>query len=257
MKKLIFIFLLFSGITAKAQWTPIFGKQRFMQGLAIPYTDTAALKTVSDTGCIVMGRDSTIYYRYKGYWKKLGAGSGIIPPLQDVATAGNIYTNDINATIELNKYQYVDGSNYDRYFPFYFTGNPDFGDVASFGFTDNRAELAISRPGINARVVSINSEGINLFQNDELTENQSEISINQNGLMINDNGNTGTILNYVNSNNSQFYDVHMPIQNGSANDTLATLQNTRNNTTDTTSLSSRIDLRVKYTDTATMLTPYL
>lgn len=76
MRRLIFIFLLISGITAKAQWTPIYGKQRFMQGLAIPYTDTTALKNISDTGCIVMGKDSSIYYRYKGPWKKLGSGSG-------------------------------------------------------------------------------------------------------------------------------------------------------------------------------------
>jgi len=51
-------------------------------------------------------------------------------------------------------------------------------------------------------------------------------------------------------------DHYLPIADG-VSDTLATLTDVRNSGTDTTSLSNRIDQRVKYSDTATMLAPYL
>ena len=239
----LFLIFFFSGFTQIYQEMPQYGyranRMAFDSTLQIPTVcGVPTLKSVVSVrtkSAIAFDSCNNKFYTYNPktqIWSEV-SGSAVTPSLQDVATVGNYYTNDMNATIELNKYQYVDGSNYDRYFPFYFTGNPDFIDVAYLGFTDDRAEINISRAGLNGRLVSINSEGILLSENDELTENQSEISINQTGLLIKNNGNTGTTLNYVNSNNNANYDVHMPFQNTTENDTLATLNNIRNSVIDT------------------------
>jgi hypothetical protein len=94
MKKLIFILLLLPCFaSAQINWNQVFGKQRFQQGLGLPAADTNNFKTAVDTSAFLLQRsDSSLYYRYKGWWKKVG-GSGGTQNLQSVLNVGGISYN--------------------------------------------------------------------------------------------------------------------------------------------------------------------
>ena len=78
MKK-IFLFLVIFALSfgAKAQtWTPIFGKQRFASGLGIPTKDSTYFAGTADSSLIYINpKDAGLYYKYKGYHKKVGTGT--------------------------------------------------------------------------------------------------------------------------------------------------------------------------------------
>lgn len=78
MKK-IFLFLVIFALSfgAKAQtWTPIFGKQRFASGLGIPTKDSTYFAGAADSSLIYINpKDAGLYYKYKGYHKKVGTGT--------------------------------------------------------------------------------------------------------------------------------------------------------------------------------------
>lgn len=76
MKKLLFVFSLFLSFYASAQWNPTGSRTRFVPGIGIGTRDTSWYTSASDTSIIVMGKDSVLYYKYKGFFKPMGSGSG-------------------------------------------------------------------------------------------------------------------------------------------------------------------------------------
>jgi hypothetical protein len=69
---------IFISLSAQSQsghyFNPITGYNRFMTGLGIPVKDSFNFLS-GDTAIFYMGRDSVLYYKYKGYHKKVGSGS--------------------------------------------------------------------------------------------------------------------------------------------------------------------------------------
>ena len=95
MKKLLLAALLLPACAgAQVNWNQVFGKQRFQQGLGLPSSDTTNFKTLVDTSAFVLQRsDSSLYFRYKGWWRKLAIGSSSTSNLQQVLNAGSVAYN--------------------------------------------------------------------------------------------------------------------------------------------------------------------
>ena len=69
------LFALSFGVKAQS-WTPIFGKQRFASGLGIPTKDSTYFAGAADSSLIYINpKDAGLYYKYKGYHKKVGTGT--------------------------------------------------------------------------------------------------------------------------------------------------------------------------------------
>ena len=77
MKKSILIFLLsvVSFSLYSQSWTPINGRQRFVSGLGIPVRDTITNTFADSAQILFRPYDSTLYYRFKGYWRMVGVGT--------------------------------------------------------------------------------------------------------------------------------------------------------------------------------------
>jgi len=69
MKYLLALLLLIS-VSASAQYSPTATKTRFVNGIGLGTKDTTSMNA-ADTTAIIVGRDSLIYFRYKGFWKPL------------------------------------------------------------------------------------------------------------------------------------------------------------------------------------------
>jgi hypothetical protein len=75
--KYLLICLLFITSFVSGQYSPTGAKTRFVNGIGFGTKDTTGWNS-ADTVVMIMGRDSTPYIRYKGYWRALaygGAGS--------------------------------------------------------------------------------------------------------------------------------------------------------------------------------------
>jgi hypothetical protein len=75
MRKILFFLLLISGVSHSQSWQPIAGKQRFTNGLGLPTKDTATGTIADSSQIIIRGADSSIWFKYKSVWQKLGSGS--------------------------------------------------------------------------------------------------------------------------------------------------------------------------------------
>ena len=74
---LLGLFLLASKGNAQVNWSVVMGKQRFSQGFALPVKDTLSYMYAMDSAAMVLRpNDSSLYYRYKGNWRKLSVGGG-------------------------------------------------------------------------------------------------------------------------------------------------------------------------------------
>lgn len=98
MKK-IFLFLVIIALSfgAKAQtWTPIFGKQRFASGLGIPTKDSTYFAGAADSSLIYINpKDAGLYYKYKGYHKKVNTGTNYVPY---IGATANVNLGSYNLT---------------------------------------------------------------------------------------------------------------------------------------------------------------
>lgn len=75
MRKLILFVFVILTVNASAQWTIINGKQRFAKGLGIPVADTATGGLNDSAQIVLRPQDSTIYFKYKGAWRKMQGGT--------------------------------------------------------------------------------------------------------------------------------------------------------------------------------------
>jgi hypothetical protein len=75
MKYLLGLILLVS-VSASAQYSPTAAKTRFVNGIGLGTKDTLTMNA-ADTAAMIVGRDSLVYFRYKGYWKPLAYNSSL------------------------------------------------------------------------------------------------------------------------------------------------------------------------------------
>ncbi|CAB4121939.1 hypothetical protein UFOVP25_47, partial [uncultured Caudovirales phage] len=75
MKYLLGLILLVS-VSATSQYSPTAAKTRFVNGIGLGTKDTLTMNA-ADTVAMIVGRDSLVYFRYKGYWKPLAYNSSL------------------------------------------------------------------------------------------------------------------------------------------------------------------------------------
>lgn len=75
MKYLLALLLLVS-VSATAQYSPTAAKTRFVNGIGLGSKDTLTMNA-ADTVAMIVGRDSVVYFRYKGYWKSLAYNTSL------------------------------------------------------------------------------------------------------------------------------------------------------------------------------------
>ena len=96
----IFIFIVFISMyfLGQAQYAPTSSKTRFVNGIGLSTKDTASLSNVGDTLAMIVGKDSLVYFKYKGYWKPLAYNSslGSYVKYTDTATMLSPYIRTAN-----------------------------------------------------------------------------------------------------------------------------------------------------------------
>jgi hypothetical protein len=80
MKYILILLLLIN--VAYGQFAPTSSKTKFSQGIGIGSKDTSAFN-VLDTMVVTMGRDSIMYYKYKGYWRSIGGSTAAYKLIAD------------------------------------------------------------------------------------------------------------------------------------------------------------------------------
>lgn len=286
MKRILFILFVLTSFTASAQWTIINGNQRFAKGLGIPTKDTFNTYTLADTSQIVLRpQDSALYVHYKGRWQKIGGGgTGGVGTLQQVTDLGNTTTKAIKINSNINngvgvaeKFILKD-NNATNTDSVYITMNTG---LLYNGY--NNTDITMNNGILSAQMI-LNGEDGEIYISDNANQTLSEL--NQSGVrIISPNYNTvllkdklsfiyGDILNPVNCNGIDITPIYPTVDNyrdhphkiytpltvtGIYNDTLATLRNVRaggGSSTDTTSLSNRINLKLNTSDSSIYQTKY-
>jgi len=97
MKYLLGLILLIS-VSASAQYSPTAAKTRFVNGIGLGTKDTATMNA-ADTVAMIVGRDSLIYFRYRGYWKSLALGNSLVGYIPYTGATSAI---DLNAKTVVN-----------------------------------------------------------------------------------------------------------------------------------------------------------
>jgi len=90
--------LLFISVSASAQYSPTAAKTRFVNGIGLGTKDTATMNA-ADTVAMIVGRDSLVYFRYKGYWKPLAYNSSLTGYIPYTGATSAI---DLNAKTVVN-----------------------------------------------------------------------------------------------------------------------------------------------------------
>ena len=75
----IFLFIAFISMyfLGQAQYAPTSSKTRFVNGIGLSTKDTASLSNAGDTLAMIVGKDSLVYFKYKGYWKPIAYNSSL------------------------------------------------------------------------------------------------------------------------------------------------------------------------------------
>ena len=75
----IFLFIVFVSMyfLGQAQYAPTSSKTRFVNGIGLSTKDTASLSNAGDTLAMIVGKDSLVYFKYKGYWKPIAYNSSL------------------------------------------------------------------------------------------------------------------------------------------------------------------------------------
>jgi hypothetical protein len=197
---------------------------KFNTNLNIPKVTAT---TGRDTGGIRYSlADSSMYIWTGSQWRKVGDG-GAIPTLQQVTTAGNTTTDSLNIKTPLGKTA-VSITSLD------FAGAENTSGEIKLRNTFDNSYLLINDLGLTRY-----SSGSALAKDLRFISNRNQIS------QISIPDSTGTLTQRVKVNGT----TYNTDDNGVID--LGTIS------IDTTSLSNRINERVKYTDTAAMLSPYL
>jgi len=97
MKYLLGLLLLIS-VSATAQYSPTAAKTRFVNGIGLGTKDTATMNA-ADTVAMIVGRDSLVYFRYRGYWKPLAYNSSLTGYIPYTGATSAI---DLNAKTVVN-----------------------------------------------------------------------------------------------------------------------------------------------------------
>jgi len=90
--------LLFISVSASAQYSPTAAKTRFVNGIGLGTKDTATMNA-ADTVAMIVGRDSLVYFRYRGYWKPLAYNSSLTGYIPYTGATSAI---DLNAKTVVN-----------------------------------------------------------------------------------------------------------------------------------------------------------
>jgi hypothetical protein len=76
-KILLFIVFISMYFLGQSQYAPTSAKTRFVNGIGLSTKDTASLSNVGDTLAMIVGKDSLVYFKYKGYWRPLAYNSNL------------------------------------------------------------------------------------------------------------------------------------------------------------------------------------
>lgn len=96
MKYLLGLILLIS-VSASAQYSPTAAKTRFVNGIGLGTKDTLSMNA-ADTVAMIVGRDSLVYFRYKGYWKPLAYNSSLTGYVPYTGATGSVNLGSYNLT---------------------------------------------------------------------------------------------------------------------------------------------------------------
>lgn len=98
MRYLLALLLLIS-VSATAQYSPTAAKTRFVNGIGLGTKDTATMNA-ADTVAMIIGRDSLVYFKYKGYWKALAYNSSLTGyvPYTGATSSVNLGAYNLTAT---------------------------------------------------------------------------------------------------------------------------------------------------------------
>ncbi|CAB5217015.1 hypothetical protein UFOVP198_45 [uncultured Caudovirales phage] len=96
MKYLLGLILLIS-VSASAQYSPTAAKTRFVNGIGLGTKDTLTMNA-ADTVAMIVGRDSLVYFRYKGYWKPLAYNSSLTGYVPYTGATGSVNLGSYNLT---------------------------------------------------------------------------------------------------------------------------------------------------------------
>jgi hypothetical protein len=187
----------------------------------IVYTQSPIMRKVSnDSNIIYFNADTANAWR--------GGGSGTIPPLQDVITAGNTYTLfGAEDTFKLFYDSYDTQSKLHIFNLSYPQSLPGIDYQSDLYVGSAHSELKYGNFG-NAEPnnVVLRDDGLSMVNG--IGGVTDSIKLDVTGLKIMENNGYGATLNFNNINPANPYDVHMPFQYFTTNDTLATLRDLRN-----------------------------
>jgi hypothetical protein len=146
MKYLLGLILLIS-VSASAQYSPTAAKTRFVNGIGLGTKDTLAMNA-ADTVAMIVGRDSLVYFRYKGYWKPLAYNSSLGSYVKYTDTASMLsgylplYLRTAPTTVNINnKYFNIYGQNAAGA---YTSGRIDItGELSSVGYQKNGSSYGL------------------------------------------------------------------------------------------------------------------
>ena len=242
MKKLLFLSLLFISFFSKAQWNPSGARVRFVPGIAIGTRDTSWYSAATDTSIIVMGKDSTLWYKYKGFFKPLGGAGSLSSLTFGSGLNSGSYNGSSAQTAKVDTSTISTKANVTALLTGYASG------ASVVKYTDTAAMLGnyYNKTATDSRLalklnISDTASMLSTHPNTTLVNSQLALKLDKSD---------STIANRVTAERT-FVNAALALK-VNYTDT-ASMLSTHPNTTLVNSLNA---LNVKYTDTATMLLPY-
>jgi hypothetical protein len=259
MKYLLGLILLIS-VSASAQYSPTAAKTRFVNGIGLGTKDTATMNA-ADTVAMIVGRDSLVYFRYKGYWKPLAYNSSLTGYVKYTDTASMLspYYRTAQATAALAlKLNISDTaamlSNY------YNKTVTDSKLALKLNISDTVSMLSPYQLAYSAMKYS---DTASMLSGYKTFYPRNAISA---GTGISYNPSTGVITNTIPSSGGTVTSVATNTGTGITGGTITTSGTIAADTSilatrlrvqkGIDSVSANVNLRVKYTDTSSMLSPY-
>jgi hypothetical protein len=233
----LFLFFFFSGFTQIYQEMPQYGyranRMAFDSTLQIPTVcgvpTLKSVVSVNKKAALAFDSCNNRFYTYNPKtltWSQVSGGGAT--PLQDVLTAGKDFVDDSGDTLRLYQYENVNGI--DRIYPLRYIDNGEASPsqilMQDMYVSNQKSELKMGNFG-NSEPTYFQLNTGELVIQQQYGTGYREMQLDYDGLKIYKDENYFTNLNFLNSNNNANYEVHMPIQIETANDTLTTLQRFR------------------------------
>jgi len=197
----------------QSQYAPTSAKTRFVNGIGLSTKDTASLSNAGDTLAMIVGKDSLVYFKYKGYWKPIAYNSSLnfYVKYSDTATMLSSYYNK-TATNSLlsNKLNISDTASMLSGYKTYYPRNAISGGTG-ISYNPSTGVITNTSSGTVTSVATNNASGIT--------------------------GGTITTSGTIAADTS-ILATRLRVQKG------------------IDSVSANVNLRVIYTDTSSMLSPY-